>query len=171
MDQYGVYQLVKIEGDTLTEALVLAENQGLISVDIEHQGGGRVTEIGGLGNSADGCAYWTAYIFDNGEWTQSRTSTDSTDLIHYGLGLFYVEYDAGTSEPVKGGPALLADKIPDIGNKAWDGSDEGVLFELVSGTGFTVHMNGTYSEDTVWDAFTNAVETYRIPFERQGHGI
>lgn len=169
MDQYGVYQLLEVHGENVTEALTGAGDRGLITVEIlKEDWGSYLKTVNGLQGKDDYSAYWTLYLLDDSEWTLSTEGIDQIGLGHDCIGLFYMEYDPQTYQPTKGGPDQLADKIPDTGDAKWDGSDDGVLFEFVSGSGLTVYLNGTYEENTVWDAFQNVVSTFGIPFERQG---
>ncbi len=87
------------------------------------------------------------YTYGGSQWTYTNASLDDITLEHDAVGLFYVEYSSSPDQPTTGGPANLESFIPQLDNPRWTGSSEGVLFELVSGSGFTTHINGTYGTD------------------------
>lgn len=85
---------------------------------------------------------------------------DDVTMEHDAIGWFYMVYGTET----QGGPVNLKDFIPALNNPQWAGSNDGVLFKLVSGSGFYTFINGTYTAgQSVGDAFQEAVTTYAIP--------
>ena len=132
-----------------------------------------VSGINGLSQTSDYSGYWALYQYDDGKWVYSKVglSSVSTDDCEY-IGLFYVNCDTSTYAVTAGGPDNV--EVPEVWKAAYfTGSHNDVVFAIQSQSGMYMYVNG--HGDTVFDAFTDAAETYNIPFEashsKYGDGI
>ncbi len=168
-DQYGVYTWLSADSSeysTYADMLVGLNGKNGLSIDYSDSGTYfSINSINGLACDYSKASeniyyYWSTYVYENGTWTYSDKAVDGLSTsMHSVIGLFYIKGTMTGAE--EGGPDNLT--VPSVADAAaWNGSTDGTVFAVQSESGYYFYINGTGS--TVFDAFSNAAETYNIPF-------
>ncbi len=156
-DGDGVYFWMDGNGETADKAVINAAERSGVEIDYTYseEGSMFLSEIGGLSGSSEApWIWWMLYTYKDDKWTYSEneglSAIKSADYDY--LGLFY------------GNGTYDLESLPDVkDSKAWDKSETGTVFTIVSPAGMYFKMNG--SGETVFDAFDSMCSTYKLPFE------
>ena len=170
-DQDGVFLWAHGEGKDYYDAFKNAMDLDYYDyTESKSNTGVAITSINGLEQKADYSGYWALYYYKDNAWVESDKFIDNITEkgLNY-IGFFYMEFDSDY-KPVKGGPKLLGDKVPAVKDAvSWNGSTDGVLFQIEGVSGFYSAFNG--SGTTAFDALNDGVKKYKIPFEPNDGGI
>ena len=154
-DDAGVYFWIEGSGDTVLDAFKDAAVDYGIPVEYSvYQGEENgIQKMFGLEMRQSGTDWfwWSQYGWDGSGWVSNTVSMNglSPSDVH---GYIAIVYGDGSN------PALVEPEDCEV----WDGDTDGTVFTIESSTGMWFKVNGTGA--TVYDAFTDAVGDYDIPF-------